>query len=864
MILFRSLMTSLLVSVMAAGSALGAEPAHKLAPGSTLTVQFPEMPPTFCAVHQKKDIKAQMTIFLPANYDPGRKFPLLIFLNGGDGGTGRELGVARSLSEGKDFVCVSMPLFIKDLKENGGIIQDEDGQYMWPCFRTMLDKLLQVVPNIDTEHMSMGGFSNGSHAVQGLINESDGAIARRFSAFFVIEGGPRPQRWYLLKGKPYLIVISQGRALDGMKLYCDTAKDAGVNATLICEDIGSHGIPEKAYPAMRAWLIGPAMGKAPAAPAEAPAPASTKKSVGAPTAGQAPAAEEGAAPKQSAGNDIAGKVAATDTLKTRAELMKSADISEQLSGEGPMTFFAPTDAAFAAMPKDQLDALKKDPKAARELLLNLMVKKDISPMNLPLAGKMKTLGGGILTASPVKAAESDTGPLGLAMVNDAKVLKRIPVSKGRRIYSLDKVVFAEKPAASEQSTATDKPAAEPDTAFTLTFPDLPPTFDELGNPRQDHAMLMRMGGVPLVKGKCYQITFRIRSSELRQPVGVDVQDTNGWKHSGLNKAIRPGTDWTQGEFYFKNQNNMGDTARLDFSFLQTGHMDVADVKIVEIAAVPADRNAPAQVVDPTNLVTNGDFSDVTNGVPTGWGTAGNKNDVDQVLTAEKDADGKPFARVTCTRLEHHGPGNKPMITVYLPKNYDTRHKFPLLVFLQGGTGGIGDQISTPRALAQDKDFICVNMPLFKEAEAVKNQRYLFIDDPDAKFAWSVYKKMLARLDETVPNIDPAHRIIGGFSNGGHTTKGIINQSEGEATTYFTAFYLVEGGAGLDRFDLLKGKPLLILYGAKNGGAWADRLCKAAIDAGVKAEVYGMPNTGHDFPAFVYPRFRAWLRGPALE
>ncbi|MEN6335642.1 MAG: redoxin domain-containing protein, partial [Phycisphaerales bacterium] len=421
-------------------------------------------------------------------------------------------------------------------------------------------------------------------------------------------------------------------------------------------------------------------------------------------------------------------------------------------------------------------------------------------------------------------------------------------------------VAVQNPPAVQQPAPADSsaPNLAPNTTFTLTFPDLPPTFDELGNPRQDHAMLMRMGGVPLVKGKCYQITFRIRSSELRQPVGVDIQDTNGWKHSGLNKAIRPGSDWTQGKFSFRNQNNMGDTARLDFAFLQPGHIDVADVKIVEIAAVPADRNTPAEVVNPTNLVTNGDFSDVTNGVPTGWGTAGNKNDVDQVLTAEKDADGKPFARVTCTRLEHHGPGNKPMISVYLPKNYDTTNKFPLLVFLEGGTGGIGDQISTPRALAQDMDFICVNMPLFKEAEAVENQRYLFIDDPDAKFAWSVYKKMLARLDETVPNIDPAHRIIGGFSNGGHTTKGIINQSEGEATTYFTAFYFVESGAGLDRFDLLKGKPLLILYGAKNGGAWADHLFKAAIDAGVKAEVYGMPNTGHDFSPEGKAAVRKWL------
>jgi hypothetical protein len=100
-----------------------------------------------------------------------------------------------------------------------------------------------------------------------------------------------------------------------------------------------------------------------------------------------------------------------------------------------------------ALPKAKLDALKKDPQAARELLLNLMVKQDLSPGNLPFAGKLQTLGDGMLTASQAKAPESDTDPLGLASVNGAMVLKRIPVSRGRRIYLLDKVVFAEKTAA---------------------------------------------------------------------------------------------------------------------------------------------------------------------------------------------------------------------------------------------------------------------------------------------------------------------------------------------------------------------------------------------------------------------------------
>jgi hypothetical protein len=110
-ILLRPLAMALLVAASAATSALAAELAPKLAPGSTFTIMFPEMPPTFAELLDHTGVKARMTVFLPTNYDPGRKHPLLIFLYGGSGGSGGNPSVARALSEEKDFVCVSLPLF---------------------------------------------------------------------------------------------------------------------------------------------------------------------------------------------------------------------------------------------------------------------------------------------------------------------------------------------------------------------------------------------------------------------------------------------------------------------------------------------------------------------------------------------------------------------------------------------------------------------------------------------------------------------------------------------------------------------------------------------------------------------------------
>jgi hypothetical protein len=266
----RSIGSAFLLVAAAVTRTTAAEPASELTPGSTFTVTFPELPPTFYAVVQKKDVRAQMTVFLPVNYDPGGKFPLLIFLGGGDGGVGGNPGVARSLCQGKDFICVSMPLFkaadFKVDKPNvpgaGFVMRAEDGKYMWPFFKTMLEKLDGVVPNIAPAHRILGGFSNGAHATAALIDESDGEVARRFSAFLLVEGGGRLRHYDLLKNKPLLMVSSNAKSKPRAQEMCDTAKAAGAKASLLVQDVGKHDFPVAAYPAVGEWLRGPAMERA--------------------------------------------------------------------------------------------------------------------------------------------------------------------------------------------------------------------------------------------------------------------------------------------------------------------------------------------------------------------------------------------------------------------------------------------------------------------------------------------------------------------------------------------------------------------------------------------------------------------------
>merc|ERR1719182_152385 len=116
--------------------------------------------------------------------------------------------------------------------------------------------------------------------------------------------------------------------------------------------------------------------------------------------------------------------AATPDLSTLVTAVTAGDLTGALSGAGPLTVFAPTNAAFAAVPKAVLDALL-DPanKASLQTLLKYHVAAGaaVASGSLTDGQKIKTLEGGELTVGVKEEGGAKTGTVDGAAVVGADV-----------------------------------------------------------------------------------------------------------------------------------------------------------------------------------------------------------------------------------------------------------------------------------------------------------------------------------------------------------------------------------------------------------------------------------------------------------
>ena len=129
--------------------------------------------------------------------------------------------------------------------------------------------------------------------------------------------------------------------------------------------------------------------------------------------------------------DIVDTAVAAGSFKTLATALKAAGLIDTLKGPGPFTVFAPTDEAFAKIPKADLDALLADKAKLTKVLTYHVVPGKVMAADVVKIKEAKTVEGQMVridTSNGVK-------------VDNARVVKADIEASNGVIHVIDSVIL---------------------------------------------------------------------------------------------------------------------------------------------------------------------------------------------------------------------------------------------------------------------------------------------------------------------------------------------------------------------------------------------------------------------------------------
>lgn len=190
-VLFRILQsfTGIVLLVAASVSAAGPEV------GGVMTIEpaDDDLPPSLFEMITGADAPPTLSYRLPDNYDPEKRYPLLVYVPGYHGGPTGNIGNACKIAGPTDWVVASLPLFKRsvDRDEIGGgmMVGLSDYSTISRSYQSLLAPLFEAVPNIDPERSAMVGFSNGALTIAVLVSNHDEFVLTRFRNFCLVDFG---------------------------------------------------------------------------------------------------------------------------------------------------------------------------------------------------------------------------------------------------------------------------------------------------------------------------------------------------------------------------------------------------------------------------------------------------------------------------------------------------------------------------------------------------------------------------------------------------------------------------------------------------------------------------------------------------
>lgn len=129
--------------------------------------------------------------------------------------------------------------------------------------------------------------------------------------------------------------------------------------------------------------------------------------------------------------DIVETAANADSFNKLLKAVEAAGLVDLLKGEGPVTVFAPVDAAFDRMPEGELDQLLQDIPRLKKILAYHVVPGDVRSDNLIEIDEAPTIEGSVIVI------DSSSG----YKVNQAIVLQPDILADNGVIHAIDSILM---------------------------------------------------------------------------------------------------------------------------------------------------------------------------------------------------------------------------------------------------------------------------------------------------------------------------------------------------------------------------------------------------------------------------------------
>ncbi len=224
-----------------------AAPDERVAPGAKFRLEFADLPAT------ANGQSAGCEISIPSSYRADQPVPLLVWISGGKGSD--RIGGAADLVDAARFVIVALP-FPESVPSVLKSLGDKSVNQVWDYQRPMLEKVRELIPNLDPEIQIVGGTSNGAHAIGSGFDQKWDGFADGFTGFVLHEGGGSPGNNYReARGRTMLVAYGEESAhLDWAKWFIDKIEHVRPRLDVVGIPGEGHGLGAEGRKRIREWI----------------------------------------------------------------------------------------------------------------------------------------------------------------------------------------------------------------------------------------------------------------------------------------------------------------------------------------------------------------------------------------------------------------------------------------------------------------------------------------------------------------------------------------------------------------------------------------------------------------------------------